>query len=145
MPRSPKVSKYQLPLLCAHCGGPTRALRNSERVLIRCAECGKRLFAYYVDPARADETPPEQEDDFFVKRTERDIVNDLNQSAQVLYEYMRRFIKQYGYAPSYREMRDGLGWESVSTVSRYLKQLIDAGLIEQAYATARSIRMVFAA
>jgi len=145
MSKKRKMPDNQLPMLCPHCGGPARDLRNSERVLFRCTVCGKRLYAYYVDPARSHETPPEREDEFFIKRAERDLANSLSQPAQALYEYLRRHARKHGYAPSFREMRDALGWESHSTVSYYMKQLIDVGLVEQDYATARAIRLPFAA
>lgn len=142
-----RASQYDLPLVCEYCGGPVRAVRSDERVLIRCEACNKRLFSYYLDPARQKpgEEPPEWEDLFFVKRVERDLLNELGQPAQALYDFLRRYILHHGYAPTLREMQAGLGWDSPTSVRHHLNQLVEAGLIERECGTARGIRLVHVA
>src|SRR5574341_1279276 len=76
-----------LPLICGECGGgPVRAVRAIDRVLIRCSACKKRLFAYYLDPARAGDIPPEREDEFLARLDERERIKKLSANAQARYE-----------------------------------------------------------
>jgi len=147
MPNLPRshATRYQLPLFCGTCGGPARAHRNAERVVIRCEQCGQRLFAYYLDPARDGETPPEREDLFFVKLVERDLLRLAGPPAQALYDYLRRFIKAHSYPPTLREIQMAFGWGSPSTAQYFLNQLVDIGLIERDYGASRGIRLVHVA
>jgi DNA-binding MarR family transcriptional regulator len=55
-----------------------------------------------------------------------------------LYQELIRFVDLHGYVPSYAELGSALGC-STSTVSRYLDQLQEAGLIERRSRRARSI------
>lgn|SRR5574341_927516 len=135
-----------LPLICGECGGgPVRAVRAIDRVLIRCSACKKRLFAYYLDPARAGDIPPEREDEFLARLDERERIKKLSANAQALYEVLRRYHRHFGYAPSLREMQLTMGWESTSPVRRALTELVEVGLVERDFATARGIRLVYAA
>lgn len=133
-----------LPLICGYCGSElVRALRSAERVLIRCEACGRRLFAYYTDPERQHngETPPEGEDRFFASQVIRELKKEVSRPAQVLYDFIHRYVTRHGYAPTLREMRDGVGWRSISTVYYYLIRLEEVGLIERDFASARGLRL----
>jgi SOS-response transcriptional repressor LexA len=99
-------------------------------VVIRCGGCGARLFVCDL----GDSAP--------ISSAERDLLGTAAPAAQVLYDFIRRFLKQNGYAPTLREMRDGLGWGSPNSVTYYLRQLAAAGLIERDYGAARGIRLV---
>lgn len=142
-----KPGRRRLPVICGYCGAEAVvALRNTERVLIRCEACGTRLFAYYTDPDRRQRgAPPRCEDAFFVRQVERDLLREVTRPAQALYEFIRRYIARHGYAPTLREMQTGVGWQSVTSVRHHLKQLERVGLIERDYGAARGIRLVHVA
>ncbi|MHA1279803.1 MAG: transcriptional repressor LexA [Candidatus Helarchaeota archaeon] len=47
----------------------------------------------------------------------------------MVYDWIKRFIQEHGYAPSYDEIRKGLGFNSLSTVYEHLKRLEEKGYI----------------
>jgi len=55
------------------------------------------------------------------------------------------FIKSYwdanGYAPSYREIMDGVGMKSMAHISGMIRQLSERGFIVKMPGRARSIRV----
>lgn len=148
MSKSSGSRKRDLPIVCGYCGSErVRQIRSAERVLIRCEACRRRLFSYYIDPDRRgkDALPPEESDRFLVRQVERELLEQVSEPAQVLYEFLCRYIDRHGYAPTLREMQMGIGWESINSVSYRLTQLEEAGLIEREYRTARGIRLVYVA
>lgn len=44
-------------------------------------------------------------------------------------EFIRKFIADNEYPPSYREIADGVGLASTACVHRYIHQLVDEGAI----------------
>ena len=59
-----------------------------------------------------------------------------------LLSFIDAFISQHGYGPSYREIMNGLGYKSVSTVATHVDNLIKKGhLIKRDY-SARSLEVV---
>lgn len=46
-----------------------------------------------------------------------------------VYLWIRGFVRENGMAPTYGEIREGLGLKSLNTVSYHLRRLEDAGLI----------------
>jgi Fic family protein len=64
--------------------------------------------------------------------------NGVSARARRCYQELIRFVDLHGYVPSYAELSEALGC-STSTVSRYLDQLQEAGLIERRSRQARSI------
>jgi hypothetical protein len=117
--------------VCGWCGSArARAEIGPDSVVIRCEGCGARLFACDLGDAEPVASP------------ERDLLSAASPAAQVLYDFIRRFERQHGYAPTLRQMRDGLGWGSPNSVTYYLNQLAAAGLIERDYGAARGIRLV---
>lgn len=59
-----------------------------------------------------------------------------------LLSFIDGFISQHGYGPSYREIMNGLGYRSVSTVATHVDNLIKKGhLIKRDY-SARSLEVV---
>lgn len=129
----PRAAQPGLPIVCGWCGeARARAEISPDAVVIRCDGCGARLFACDL----GDAAP--------VSSAERDLLGSAVPAAQVLYDFIRRFMKQNGYAPTLREMRDGLGWGSPNSVTHYLRQLDAIGLIERDYGAARGIRLVHA-
>jgi len=53
----------------------------------------------------------------------------LTKKQKRVYDWLKRFIQEYGYAPSYDEIRKGLGFNSLSTVYEHLKRLEEKGYI----------------
>lgn len=142
------AGKRVMPLICGECeGGPVVQFQQAGRILIRCEACGARLFSYYLDPQRREREgePPAEGDTLLIKQVEHDLLRQVSQPAQALYEHLRRFMSRYGYAPTLREMQRAMHWRSVNTVRYHLEQLEAVGLIERDYATARGIRLVLAA
>jgi repressor LexA len=57
-------------------------------------------------------------------------VSDLPTKKQrELLEFVRGFITENGYGPSYREIMKGLGYKSVSTVAAHVNGLLSRGLL----------------
>jgi len=52
------------------------------------------------------------------------------------------FIKEHGYGPSYREVMNGLGYKSVSTVAIHIDGLIEKGYLRKRDNSARSLEVV---
>ncbi len=57
-------------------------------------------------------------------------------------EYIRSFIAEHGYSPSYREIMNGLNYTSVATVSLHVNSLITRGHLRKRDRSARSIEVV---
>lgn len=143
MSQSEQSSKRRrrLPVICDRCGSRSVvALRSAERVVIRCEVCEARIFAYYTDQRRSG-APPEAEDDFFTRQVEQELLRLVSQAAGALYEYIRRYMKKHGYAPTLREMQAEFGWSSPNAATHHLKQLEAVGLVERDYGEPRGIRL----
>lgn len=54
------------------------------------------------------------------------------------------FIKEHGYGPSYREIMNGLGYKSVSTVAIHINGLIARGYLQKRDNSARTLEVVSA-
>jgi repressor LexA len=63
-----------------------------------------------------------------------------NQAAML--QYIRRYIREHGYSPSYEEMKDGIGIKSKSGVSRIVIALAERGFINRLPNRARAIEVV---
>lgn len=61
---------------------------------------------------------------------------------QELLQFIDDFIKQHSYGPSYREIMNGLGYKSVSTVAVHVNGLLTRGYIRKKDNSARSIEIV---
>lgn len=59
-----------------------------------------------------------------------------------LLHYVDTFIKEHGYGPSYREVMNGLGYKSVSTVAVHIDGLIVKGYLRKRDNSARSLEVV---
>lgn len=44
--------------------------------------------------------------------------------------YITDYLQEHGYAPSVREIAEGVGLKSPSSVHRYLVEMIDEGILE---------------
>ncbi len=69
--------------------------------------------------------------------------NRSEENAKNIMEYIVSYIKEHGYSPSVREIRDGVGLNSTSTVQNYLNKLLKSGELETdaKKGTARAIRV----
>ena len=56
--------------------------------------------------------------------------------------YVKEFISEHGYSPSYREIMNGCNYTSVATVALHIKNLIARGHLQKRGASARSLEVV---
>jgi repressor LexA len=57
-------------------------------------------------------------------------------------DFIRHFISEHGYSPSYREIMKGCNYTSVATVSLHVNNLIKRGHIVKRNNSARSLEVV---
>lgn len=58
------------------------------------------------------------------------------------YIFLGHYIREHGYAPSYKEIRAGCGLKSVGTVSYRMRQLEKRGYIEIGPHRVRAVRLL---
>ena len=58
-----------------------------------------------------------------------------------LFRFLETFLRRHRHFPSYREIAAGLGWKSTSTVARYVRRLVENGLLEKEPGKVRSFRL----
>lgn len=61
---------------------------------------------------------------------------------QELLAFVKEFIAEHDYGPSYREVMNGLGYKSVSTVAVHVEGLIAKGFLRRGENAARSLEIV---
>lgn len=61
---------------------------------------------------------------------------------KILLEFIESFIAQHGYSPSYREIMNGVGYNSVATVAVHINNLIARGHLVKRENSARSLEPV---
>lgn len=59
-----------------------------------------------------------------------------------LLNFIEQFIDSHGYSPSYREIMQGLNYNSVATVSLHVNSLIKRGHLRKRDYSARSLELV---
>ena len=64
------------------------------------------------------------------------------QSQEKVYQFLREYIAEYGYAPSVRDICVGTGLTSTSSVYLHLRNLAKAGLIRKTGNQPRSLVLV---
>lgn len=65
----------------------------------------------------------------------------LTDRQRAVYEFIRTHIQRHGYGPKLREIAQHLGIRSRGTVHRYVRAVVDAGLIEIKAGRARGIQL----
>ena len=60
-----------------------------------------------------------------------------------LLQYIQDFIGEHGYSPSYREIMNGLQYNSVATVALHVNSLIKRGHLQKRDHSARSLEVVY--
>lgn len=66
---------------------------------------------------------------------------NVNETHDMVYNYIRDYIIENAYSPSIRDICEGVGLKSTSTVHSHLKRLSDEGLIELQEGKRRTIRV----
>lgn len=61
---------------------------------------------------------------------------------QEILKYIAEFIAEHGYSPSYREIMNGLTYNSVATVALHVNSLIARGHLRKRDHSARSLELV---
>lgn len=61
---------------------------------------------------------------------------------RVLLEFIEAFIRENGYSPSYREIMNGLSYNSVATVALHVNNLIKRGHLRKRDRSARSLEVI---
>lgn len=61
---------------------------------------------------------------------------------KALLDFIADFISQYGYSPSYREIKTGMNYNSIATVALHINNLIKRGHLEKRDNQARSLEPV---
>lgn len=61
---------------------------------------------------------------------------------QQLLGFIQEFIAEHGYSPSYREIMNGLNYNSVATVALHINSLIKRGHLQKRDHSARSLEVV---
>ena len=70
------------------------------------------------------------------------MADKLTAKQQVIYDFVRKEIKRNGYAPSVREICDGVGLSSTSTVHAHLETLRKKGYINRFPSKNRTIEIL---
>lgn len=65
--------------------------------------------------------------------------SNLNETLELVYSYIVSYVKKEGYPPSVREICQGVGIRSTSTVHAHLRRLMDEGKIEYTPGKRRAI------
>lgn len=61
---------------------------------------------------------------------------------KALLDFISEFITQHGYSPSYREIKDGMNYNSVATVALHINNLVKRGHLVKRENAARSLEPV---
>lgn len=61
---------------------------------------------------------------------------------QEMLAFIESFIAEHGYSPSYREIRSGLAYNSIATVSLHINNLIARGHLQKRDNAARSLEVL---
>jgi repressor LexA len=59
-----------------------------------------------------------------------------------VYDYISRFVTERGYSPSFEEIGEGLGLNSLATVHKHISNLEKKGLLTRDYNRSRSIDLL---
>jgi len=66
-------------------------------------------------------------------------MNNLTPKQKQVYEFIRTYFEDRGHAPSYEEIRDGLGLRAVSTVHKHLKYLEKKGFLNSPWGNGKRV------
>ena len=66
----------------------------------------------------------------------------LTKKQTTVYNFIKEFIAENSYSPSYRDIMSGLGLSSVSAVAEHVDNLVRLGALKKAPGAARSLEVV---
>ena len=66
----------------------------------------------------------------------------LTKRQKEILDFVRDFLEEHGYAPSFEEIADRFGYASLATVHEHLENLRTKGYIRKGYNESRSIELV---
>lgn len=66
----------------------------------------------------------------------------LTKKQKQMLDFVREYSDEYGYAPTFREIMDGLNYSSVATVAQHIENLVTKGFLHKRNNEARSIQLV---
>ena len=66
----------------------------------------------------------------------------LTRRQRQLYEFIGNFVQAHGYSPSFEEIREGLGLNSLATVHKHVTNLEKKGLLHRDANRSRSIDLL---
>src|SRR5882762_4190883 len=59
-----------------------------------------------------------------------------------IYDFISDFVQKNGYSPSFEEIREGMGLNSLATVHKHISNLETKGLLTRDYNRSRSIDLL---
>lgn len=65
-----------------------------------------------------------------------------NRTKEKVYNFILQYTREYGYAPSIREIAEGIGLKFTSSVHSHLKKLQEEGKIEIRENSPRAIKII---
>ena len=66
----------------------------------------------------------------------------LTKRQREIYNYIRRYIRKYGYSPTLEEIAESVGVSSLATIHKHLKNMEHKGVIQREWNRGRSIELV---
>jgi repressor LexA len=66
----------------------------------------------------------------------------LTRRQKELYDFLLNFVDQHGYSPSFEEIAEGMGLNSLATVHKHITNLEQKGLLKRDYNRSRSIDLL---
>lgn len=69
-------------------------------------------------------------------------IRPLTMKQRLVYLFIKAYITDCGFSPSYQEIADHFGYRSLATVHEHVDNLIRRGWVERGYNERRSIRVV---
>jgi repressor LexA len=66
----------------------------------------------------------------------------LSEKQSELLDFIKQYANDHGFAPTFKEMMDGLNVRSKNTVSKHLESLEKAGMIRRLAGNARAIQIL---
>ena len=76
------------------------------------------------------------------KKSSKDEVLRPTKKQKALLDYIATFIAEHGYSPSYREIKNGMQYNSVATVALHINSLVKRGHLIKREHAARSLEPV---
>lgn len=60
---------------------------------------------------------------------QEDTLKGINKRLEIK-DFIIQYMKEYGYGPSYREIGNGVGLKSNSSVNRHIHKMLEMGMLE---------------